>query len=176
MTDEQMMISIQNGNHLVFKLLVEKYLDQAVRVAVRFLNNKSIAEDVVQETFLKVWKKANLWNEKKAKFKIWFYRILKNSCIDILRKKREIFCEIENTIIDESQYSDSNLIEKERAKIIQQEISSLKNSYKVVLLLFYYEGFKVKEIAKILKKNQKATESLLLRAKQKLKQSLKDKI
>ena len=51
MTDEQMMISIQNGNHLVFKLLVEKYLDQAVRVAVRFLNNKSIAEDVVQETF-----------------------------------------------------------------------------------------------------------------------------
>ncbi len=173
MTDEQMMISVQNGNHSAFKLIVEKYLEISSRIALRLINNRAIAEEVVQDSFLKVWEKAQLWDEKKASFKTWFYRILRNKCIDYLRKKRESFLDVDIDIIDETQYSDDNFFKKEEAKIVQQEITALKEVQKTAIILFYYENFKIKEIAKILNKKEKAVESLLFRAKTKLKKSFK---
>ncbi|OQY02483.1 MAG: hypothetical protein B6I26_01190 [Desulfobacteraceae bacterium 4572_130] len=168
------MISIQNGNHPAFKIIVKKYLNQAVRVATRIVSNKSIAEEIVQETFLKVWERANLWEKRKSKFKTWFFRILKNACLDFLRKKSLDFTENNQNIIDASQYNEINLIEKQTAFIVQKEINNLKQNHKAALIFFYYEGFKIREIAEIIGKSEKAIESILIQSRKKLKKKLKN--
>jgi len=77
----------RTGDRAAFRELVDLYKDKMQRLAYRMLNNRHDSEDVVQETFLRVYMNLNNYDESQ-KFSTWIYRIGKNLCIDLLRKKR----------------------------------------------------------------------------------------
>jgi len=79
----------RTGDRAAFVQLVDMYKDKILRLAYGMLNNRHDSEDVVQETFIRVYMNLNNFDDSQ-KFSTWIYRIGKNLCIDLLRKKKSI--------------------------------------------------------------------------------------
>ncbi|MBW2664469.1 MAG: sigma-70 family RNA polymerase sigma factor [Deltaproteobacteria bacterium] len=89
--DVSLIYQIQEGSHEAFSELVYRHSDRFYRIAYRLVSSKDDAEDIVQEAFLKLWDRPNLWDpSKRAKFTTWFYRVVINLCFDHRKKKKLI--------------------------------------------------------------------------------------
>jgi len=171
-TDEQLMQRIQQGEQKAFQILVERYVTPLQRYASRFLSNANEAEDVVQESLLKVWRNAERWQADKAKVSTWIYSITHNLCIDLYRRKR-----LDTVSLDEAletpeapELSDLNALE------ISQHLSialqALPERQRSALLLCYYQGMSAQEAASVMSVSNSAVESLLARARRALRSNL----
>ena len=89
-SDEDLMAAIGQGDQRAFALLVDRHGKRATALAARITLNRSDAEEVVQEAFLRVWVKAPAWRPQAgagdAQFQTWFRRVLVNLCIDWRRR------------------------------------------------------------------------------------------
>jgi len=87
--DESLICRIQEGSHEAFTTLVDRHSNRFYRIVYRLVSSKDDAEDIVQEAFLKLWGRPNLWDpSKRAKFTTWFYRVVINLCFDHRKKKK----------------------------------------------------------------------------------------
>lgn len=142
---------VQNGDMEAFEELFERYKAQALRTAFFITNNIFSSEDIVQETFIKCWN--SIGSLKKPEFfKSWFFKILtRTSWKYSVRDKKDvlvqdIFEKADAQSIDEA----VNLfVITEQNKVLHREIESLDIKQKTVIILYYFNGFSVKEIAKI---------------------------
>lgn len=173
-SDERLMVLIQKKDHQAFTHLVERHTQRFFAAAYRMVGREETAEDIVQEAFLKLWKTPNLWKEGKgAKFTTWFYRIVVNMSIDHMRKtKGTVLTDITDHIADGQKAQDKELLEKERQESLENAIQALPENQKAALNLCFYEGVSNKDAADILGIGVKALESLLMRAKGNVKDSL----
>ena len=76
---------LEKGDTTAINLLYENYADSLYGVILKVTKNEELAQDALQETFVKVWKNAKKYDSKKAKLFTWLYRIAKNTAIDKLR-------------------------------------------------------------------------------------------
>jgi RNA polymerase sigma-70 factor, ECF subfamily len=164
-TDEQLMLSVAAGDLEAFEELVLRYQGLAWKTAYRFLGDRVEAEDVAQETFLKILKAAQRYRPTAA-FRTYFYRILTHLCIDRTRKKYPI------TGIDEMPDAPDpscdpieSIIAKERQAQVQHALATLPANQKAAIILRHYEGLSYAEISKILSVTRKAVEGLISRAR-----------
>ena len=88
--DEERITLYKSGNEEVFRELINKYTSPLFNFTAR-LTDKNNASDIVQETFIKVWKNINKFDINKASFKTWIFTVAKNTATDFLRKKRIYF-------------------------------------------------------------------------------------
>ena len=140
--------------------IVENYSDMIFRIAYQYLFNKYDAEDIVQEVFVKLLTKRVIFKDEEH-IKSWLIRVTINQCLDYkksLTKKSTV--PIENMEIP---------FEQKEGEILE-ELQLLKEDERNILYLYYYEGYKIKEIAKILKQKQNTINSKLTRARKKLKE------
>ena len=148
--------------------LVDKYGDTVLRVSYTYLNNMADAEDVVQDVFLQVIDKKNDFNDENHE-KAWLIRTAINMCKN--RKKR--FWDRNRCSIDEIAepecYDRYNLDTD-----VMKAVMSLPEKYRTVVYMFYYEGWKTAEIARITGQEQTTVRSLLHRARARLKELLKE--
>ena len=86
--DEQLLNRLAENDEAAFRLLVERHIDRAFGTALRIVGNRADAEDVVQDTMLKVWTHRGQWQHGRAKFSTWLYRVVTNRCIDLHRQPR----------------------------------------------------------------------------------------
>ena len=87
-SSEQLMDQVGQGNKLAFTKLVKRHSQAFFRLAHNMLHDEQEAEDVVQDSFLKIWNKPNLWDPNKgSKFTTWFYKIVFYGCLDKIKKK-----------------------------------------------------------------------------------------
>ena len=152
------MLNIQTEQQ--YNEIVENYSDMIFRIAYQYLFNKYDAEDIVQEVFVKLLTKIVIFKDEEH-IKSWLIRVTINQCLDYkksLTKKSTV--PIENMEIP---------IEQKEGEILK-ELQLLKEDERNVLYLHYYEGYKIKEIAKILKQKQNTINSKLTRARKKLKE------
>ena len=138
-----------------------------------YLKDIHIAEDALQDTFLKAYKKYDSY-KKQASEKTWITSIAINVCKNYLRSswfKRIITVDK----IDDQFFNNSNLnssiLEQQEDELLQQ-IMKLSPKYKEVILLYYYQQFKISEIAVILKTKEATVAVRLNRARKKLKHSM----
>ncbi len=153
--------------------LYDLYCNAMFTIAVRYVNNSMVAEDLMQEAFIKVFK--NLEHFKgEVTLGAWIKKIVINQCIDYLKKKKiELVALHENTlniVID----NDWSVNEEVSVLQIKKTIDSLPEKYKVVLNLYLIEGYSHSEIAQILNISEVASRSQLMRGKNKLKSKLKE--
>lgn len=173
-SDEQLIELITEGNHTAFTELVTRYTNKFYSVSYRILGNKDDAEDMVQDAFLKIWNEPDLWDKnQKTKFTTWFYRVLINQCLDYKRKK---------SYRNHDEFEESKKGNRSTGKIMEQLSTSelvnrcileLPEKQQLALNLCYYENMTRAEAGEIMDLTPKGVQSLVTRAKDKLKQKLK---
>lgn len=166
--DHGLMVRIQRGDHQAFSHLVQRHSGRFYAIAFRMLNNSAEAEDIVQDSFLKLWNKPQAWDAKKnAKFTTWFYRVVTNAAIDKARRRVKMVSgeKIIDFVADDRRNAEEQMYQDETQRILEEAIQSLPDRQRAALNLCFYEGLSNKEAADILDVNLKALESLLMRAK-----------
>lgn len=88
-TDKQLVIEYRMGNTKAFDVLVSQNLKRVYNIALDYCKDTDVAEDIVQETFVKVWKNIHKFETNK-KFRPWLYQITRNTAMDYLRKAKSI--------------------------------------------------------------------------------------
>jgi len=162
----------KKGDRRAHMQIYDKYSRAMYNVAYRFMNDTDVAQDMMQDGFIKAFSKLDSYSGEVI-FGGWLKRIIVNTCLDEIRKKKDIIsfddARFLEPIIDveESIYESEELFEK-----VKESIDSLPEKYKVVVNLFLIEGYDYEEISSILDVKSTTARSLVSRAKIKLKQML----
>ena len=138
---------VLNGNIDAFKYFVSTYKDFAYSLSNSILKNNYLAEESVQEAFIKAFNKLNTFKQN-ASFKTWFGRIIINESFRRINKKGESydFEEISEIEVADIEYSLNSLLKKERQYYISEVFSQLTHEESLVLELYYLKEFSIKEI------------------------------
>ncbi|MCI8875477.1 MAG: RNA polymerase sigma factor [Lachnospiraceae bacterium] len=158
-----------------FAGLVIDSTDSLYRVSKSILKNDADCEDAVSEAIVKAF--GNLASLKKDKHaKTWLTRILINECFHIRkqRKKVTLLSEEDAWVLERREENSGNLLEVERYSELYHFIGKLKENQRLAVILYYYEGYSVKEIASIMEVTQGTVKSRLGRARKILKQYLEE--
>ena len=158
-SDEALMESVKNGDMTAFDLLVKRYQKPVVNYLYRLTGNFALAEDIAQESFLMLYRKAKLFHSTRC-FKPWFYKIVTNLFRQELRKKKFLFShrvigsdnmiEFHKTVKTNSQSPSQKIEEKETQSQIRQLINSLPKKQRIAVTLHIFEEFTYQEIADVL--------------------------
>lgn len=172
------MAATGRGDQRAFAGLVERHSRRAAALAARITLNRSDAEEVVQEAFLRVWVKAPSWRPQGesggAQFSTWFHRILVNLSIDRRRKPAGEGLDAAGEIADEAPSALDTLAEAETSRRVNAAVAGLPERQRAALAMCHFEGMSNIEAAKALDLSVGAVESLLVRARRQLKESLAD--
>lgn len=173
-TDERLMERIQTADSKAFARIVERHSGLFYGAAYRACHNEHLAEDIVQEAFLKLWRKPQSFDAAKGvKFTTWFYRVVTNLAIDKMRQsKPQKDPAVLDYMADPAPGADEFMAERQKQMALEAAIAALPERQKAALNLCFYEGLSNKEAAEILGVGIKALESLLMRAKASLKLTL----
>ena len=159
---------IQAGDQEAFRQFYEAYSEYAIRTASAITRNREIAKDAVQETFIRVYRNIGKYNST-LPFNSWFYRILTNECLRLL-KKNSMFSKFEHSNLEnEPSIVDTSIPE---TSDLYEEIKDLDDVHRIPLILKYLKGFSEKEIAEILELNQNTVKSRLFQGRKRLKYQL----
>ena len=170
-SDEELMQRVARGDGPAFRLLARRVTPSAIALARRLLRNTADAEEIVQEAMLRVWTNAPRWRPD-ARVRTWLYRIVVNLCLN--RKRRAPFApladagEPADTAPDAAEQMERN----ERDRSIANAIARLPERQRAAIVLTYKEGLSNAETAAVLGTTRSAVETLLVRAKQSLRQAL----
>lgn len=159
---------VGEGNRAAYSVLMTRHVDRHVAFAERVLGGRLEAEDAIQEAFIKLWKNAARYDQRKAKFTTWFYRIVLNQCLDQKRRKRPDALPEGFDVVDERDGPEVELQGAQRNQRVRTALASLSDSQGAAITLCYFEGLTNREAADILDLNIKALESLLTRGRKKL--------
>ena len=170
-TDEDLMRKIARSDARAFQELLRRYEKRVFALAWRLCSDRNEAEDLTQETFLKIWRNAGGWKPE-AKLETWIYRVLYNQFIDNRRRVKGQTEELSEDIRSDAASPEQALIQKRTAQDVAEALNSLPARQKEALILCYYQGMKAKDAAETLSVSQSALEALLFRARQTLKEIL----
>ncbi len=149
-----------------FKIKYDLYKDTIYRIAYTYVHNHQDSEDVLQEVFIKYLNSNDLF-ESLDNEKYWLIRVTTNICKNKVTSFWNKKIIINENVIDVAQNKD----ETEKARIYSI-LTNLPNKYKEPLVLYYYEDFKIEEIAKILKKTTSCIKKRLERGRQMIKKEI----
>ncbi len=144
-----------------FVQLMELHLNSMYKSAWVYLRNENDVADAVQDTILTCYEKLNTLRNDKY-FKTWMLRILINKCNDILRQRKN-YVSTDQEVTEEFIERDYELCEW------KEMLKSLDEKYRIIILLYYSEGLRVKEISELLQLNKNTVLTRLSRAKEQLK-------
>jgi len=158
-SDEKLVEYFRSGEKKALEVLVFRYFKVIYNFCSRYVGDVNVAEDITQETFVKVWKNLNRFDTHK-KFKTWIFQIAKNTCIDYLRKKKSIpFSNFEDedgtnnfvdNFVDNSPLPDEIFIRKDLSDFLEKNINELPVNYKMVILMYHKNEFNFREISEIM--------------------------
>jgi RNA polymerase sigma-70 factor (ECF subfamily) len=166
----ELLARVASGDPQAFRQLSSLYLAPTLNFAYRVLKDRSEAEDVAQETFLRVWNKAETYSKGNAKG--WILRIAHNLCIDRLRKRRESLSDSEEEAPSSAPTPSRLLAEKRTADRVNAALDRLPARQRIALSLVHFEGMSGVEAATIMNLNLRAVESLLARGRKNLRREL----
>ncbi len=168
---EDLILECQNNKRKAQKELYKRYAPLLLGICVRYAKDSSEAEDVLQEGFIKIFDKIHLYNNK-GSFEGWMRRLMVNTAISNYRKnlKRYYKVDVEEPHIQSisQDWSKCDYTKEE----LMQVIRSLPNGYRMVFNLYAIEGYKHKEIAKLLEIDETTSKSQYSRAKKQLQAKL----
>ena len=183
-SDEELIAAFQQGQTEAFNLLVGRYKDQLMNYVFRYLGDYDQADDVVQETFIRVYRKKDSYKPV-AKFSTWLYTIATNLAKTQLRRRKShaIFSisrhsgdhqEKDYDIPDQSSATDSQADSTLKQEIIQKALDSISPKYREIVILCDVQELTYEEICKITELNIGTVKSRLNRGRVKLQKLLKD--
>jgi len=154
--DRQLIANYMKGDAESLEALVRRYLKPVHRFARGYVRDSHTAEDVAQETFVKMWRNIKKYDSRQS-FKAWLFTIAKHTALDVLKKKKAIpFSQFENEVGDNmltETLADASLsayelsLRKDEARTLARAINTLSAKYRIVLSAYYHEHLNFREIA-----------------------------
>lgn len=170
--DEALMVRIADGDRTAARVLMQRRLPRVVGMAHRMLGDPVEAEDVAQDTFLRVWKAAGTFQPGRAKVSTWIGRIAVNLCYDRLRRRREVVTDEVPEQVDAAPSQEARMAHSETSNRVVAAIAQLPDRQKQALELVHFQEMSNIEAADIMSVSVDALESLLARGRRKLKSLL----
>ncbi|MEO3946017.1 sigma-70 family RNA polymerase sigma factor [Gorillibacterium sp. CAU 1737] len=161
------------GDQMAWEQLVNHFSGMAFAVAYRKVGDPGLAEDAVQEAFAEAFAHLDKLKEAEA-FPGWFKSILERQCHRLLRRKRHSTIPIDESIAKNAdKFNVEAILErKERQEALHQSIEGLSSPLKLVVELFYFQGYSIKELSSFLDLSPSALKKRLFDARNKLRTSL----
>lgn len=171
-TEELKLIrDLKKNNENAYERAIELYGDKLLKTVYLIVKDLVIAEDIVQETFLKVFK--NIYSFKgNSLLYTWIYQIALNLSRDHLRRNVEF--PIYNEHIGSEENIEDTIINDENRELLKKQISKLNDIYRESIILFYFEDMSIKEISKVLEEKEGTIKSRLSRARSILRESMQE--
>ena len=181
--DIELMQALQAGDERAFNQLSHKYAPRLINFIYRFTGNQADAEDIAQEVFLKVYRSREAYRPVAA-FSSWIYAIATHACLDykkfarkdIIHHSRPIGTVGEESEEHQADIADTHekaveaIVERQGAdRVVQQTLIALPENQRIALILKEYEDRSYADIAEVLDCSVSSVESLIFRARQKLK-------
>ncbi|WP_111683763.1 RNA polymerase sigma factor [Winogradskyella tangerina] len=171
--DDTILINaINNGDTKAYAQIVDRYKDLVYTLALRMLKHREEAEEVAQDTFIKVFKSLHKFKGD-SKFSTWIYKVAYNTCLDTIKKNKK---HLNNVAIDEYTFNKletidnalDHIINEEKRDLIKKCINKLPEDSSALLTLFYFEELSLEEISKIINVEANTVKVKLFRARKKL--------
>jgi RNA polymerase sigma-70 factor (ECF subfamily) len=185
LSDAAIMLRVAAGDDSCFNYLVGKHHRPIIHFLTRMVRNQAVAEEMAQEVFLRVYRSRESYRAE-AKFTTWLYRIATNLAVNHARDtKHERMAQ--NVYLDQPDAEtgttpdvadaeptvEARLVENERMAAIRAQVMALPERQRMAVLMHKYQGLDYREIGDVLKLSESATKSLLFRAYQTLRETLK---
>jgi RNA polymerase sigma-70 factor (ECF subfamily) len=171
LAEDQLIEAARQGNRDAFGELVLMHYQGVINVIYRLSGEMPLAEDVAQETFIRVWTKLHTYRPI-GSFRSWVYRIATNAALDVLRKRKEEV-DIDGLPLSASGIGvEQSVIHQQQAEVIRKAVLALPAASRSVLVMREYEGLSYQEIADSLEIPLGTVMSRLAYARGKLKQEL----
>lgn len=165
---------VLDGDADAFRFIIRAHKDDAYTLALSILKNRSLAQDVVQNAFIKAYRKLDTF-KKESKFSTWLYRIVINEALNLQKKEQKKPGAIESIstndiTVEELNEVFSKMEQDDQKFYINEALMRLPSDYSLALHLFYLEEFSLKEIIEVTGWTNANTRLLLHRARKKWKQ------
>ena len=180
-TNDQVYINkILDGDTNAFTVLVDRYKDLVYTLALRMMKNREEAEEVAQDTFIKMYKSLTKFKGD-SKFSTWIYRVAYNTCLDRLKKnKRQQHTVAIDEYTEHQVKTIDNALDKIETKEKQQAIKDclelLPSEDSFLLTLYYFEELSLDEISKIVGLKPNNVKVKIFRSRKKLATILRDRL
>lgn len=182
-TDEELILSFQEGNNFAYNELVKRYKDRLVNFIYRYVGNYDDSEDIVQDTLVKVYVSKHLYKEI-AKFSTWIYTIAINLAKTkvIKKQKNKVFSlssayddeDKDFDVKDDAYLPDDNANSRFQDELIQKALDSIPENYRKLVILRDIEEFSYEEISEMTGLPMGTVKSRINRGREKLQKLLKD--
>ncbi|MGB5078043.1 MAG: sigma-70 family RNA polymerase sigma factor [Sphingorhabdus sp.] len=164
-SDDQLMACIMLRDHAAMRIVADRYARVAWRIAYRMLGDQGDAEDVAQESLLKLWNHADRWQDGGPGISAWLAKVATNQSLDMLRRRRFKGDEDMPDRVDATPLADAQIEESAVQRAVQQCIEKLPERQRAAVILTYYEETPNQPASDMLNMQLKAFESLLFRAR-----------
>jgi RNA polymerase sigma-70 factor (ECF subfamily) len=185
--DTELIMQTQRGNMDAFEQLVQRYDKRVLTIAAGYVNCSDDAKDIYQEVFLRVYKGLPKFQHK-SEFSTWLFRITTNVCLSHrMRGRRHSHTSLDQNVNDEdgqphalkdtlsdSTTADQHAHDAEISMKVEQALKTLSPRQRMVFSLKHYDGYKLKEIAGMLKCNEGTVKKYLFEATARLRKQLKE--
>lgn len=162
MGDRELVKSLKKGDEEAYIELLNTYGNKLLKTCFLMIKDESEAEDIAQETFLKVFKYIKGFKGDSSIY-TWIYKIAQNTIRDKYRNKITTIPYEDYTISNEN--IEEIIINRENRKVLKGELDKINFIYKEVLVLFYFDEFSIKEISGILDEKEGTIKSKLSRGR-----------
>ena len=185
--DTELIMQTQRGNMDAFEQLVQRYDKRVLTIAAGYVNSSDDAKDIYQEVFIRVYKGLSKF-QYKSEFSTWLFRITTNVCLSHrMRGRRHTHTSLDQEVNDEdgqphalketltdNTAADQQTHDAEISMRVEQALKTLSPRQKMVFSLKHYEGYKLKEIAEMMKCSEGTVKKYLFEATARLRKQLKD--
>ncbi len=161
------------GNKELFAVLVDKYKKQIVAYIFSLIKDREEANDLAQETFIRVYK--NLWKyNQQYKFSTWIYQIAKNISLDYLKKKRPLLVSEDyiDAVEDKQGSPEQSTLKKEMQQDLLKAVNQLAPQLRETLILYHINNLSYQEISEIRGITVSKVKNQLFQARKKMKKMM----
>lgn len=149
-TEDELVSLLKNKDTVAFDVLYDNYSSSLFGIISRIIPAEEIAQDILQDVFVKIWKSIDMYDNTKGRLYTWMLNIARNTSIDYSRSK-QFKSETKNQDIDNSVYE----VNKQKSSTfntdtigLKEEVTKLKDDYRILIDLIYFKGFTQEETAK----------------------------
>jgi len=164
LSEREILEAVKKGDKDAYGLIVKRYMHSAYYIALGFVHNQQDALDVSQEAFIKAFRKIKMFDTSLSFFP-WFYRLMRNLCIDHLKRKRWM----SEIPLEDTQVLDDERDDREMKEALWKGIEELPFDQREIIILRYFRQMSYEEIAELTARPIGTVMSSLHYAKKKLK-------
>ncbi|MCB0476636.1 MAG: RNA polymerase sigma factor [Crocinitomicaceae bacterium] len=174
MKDQEVIESVLNGDKNQFRVLIQRYEDRLFGLCLRMLQNRERAEDVLQESFIEIYRNLPAYKFKSS-FSTWAYTITyRRICKEFKQGKKNLVLEEFDQIAgkEETAFAQHDDLEVDNTELLKEAIKTLSPLEQSLLSLYYYDDLNIAEISEITHHSEGKIKTVLFRLRAKLKQKI----